>query len=81
VLRWAKGQGAVTGYAHSASGLHIDPKAASERLLAELRTAVRRWRNPREAAWMNRPPVNICIEADAAECVRMELERLGRVTD
>jgi hypothetical protein len=36
VLRWAKSQGAFTGYAHSASGLHIDPVAASRRLLAEL---------------------------------------------
>lgn len=36
VLRWAKGQGAVTGYAHSASGLQIDAAAASKRLLAEL---------------------------------------------
>jgi hypothetical protein len=34
VLCWAKGQGAFTGYAHSASGLHIDPAAASQRLLA-----------------------------------------------
>ena len=34
VLRWAKAQGAVTGYAHSASGLEIDPKAAAGRLLA-----------------------------------------------
>ena len=25
LMRWAKAQGAVTGYAHSASGLHIDP--------------------------------------------------------
>jgi hypothetical protein len=36
VLRWAKSQGAVTGYAHSASGLQIDPDAAARRLLAEL---------------------------------------------
>jgi len=36
VLRWAKAQGAVTGYAHSGSGLEIDPKAATRRLLAEL---------------------------------------------
>jgi hypothetical protein len=36
VLRWAKAQGAFTGYAHSASGLHIDPAAAVRRLLAEL---------------------------------------------
>jgi hypothetical protein len=34
VLRWAKGQGAVTGYAHSASGLQINPSAAARRLLA-----------------------------------------------
>jgi hypothetical protein len=34
VLRWAKCQGAVTGYAHSASGLEVNPKAASGRLLS-----------------------------------------------
>jgi hypothetical protein len=36
VLRWAKGQGAVTGYAHSGSGLEIHPKAATGRLLDAL---------------------------------------------
>ena len=35
-MRWAKSQGAITGYAHSASGLQIDPAAATRRLLAEL---------------------------------------------
>ena len=34
LMRWAKAQGAYTGYAHSANGLGIDPKAASARLLA-----------------------------------------------
>ncbi|MFO0902632.1 MAG: CehA/McbA family metallohydrolase [Pirellulales bacterium] len=34
VMRWAKEQGGVAGYAHSASGLHVDPEAASQRLLA-----------------------------------------------
>jgi hypothetical protein len=38
VLRWAKRQGAVTGYAHSASGLQINPSAAAKRLLAALDT-------------------------------------------
>jgi hypothetical protein len=33
VMRWAKAQGAVTGYAHSASGLEIDARDASRRLL------------------------------------------------
>jgi hypothetical protein len=36
VLRWAKGQGAVTGYAHSGSGLEVDARAAAGRLLAAL---------------------------------------------
>ncbi|MCI0536474.1 MAG: CehA/McbA family metallohydrolase, partial [Verrucomicrobiales bacterium] len=34
LMRWAKAQGAVTGYAHSASGLGIDPAAATKRLFA-----------------------------------------------
>jgi hypothetical protein len=36
VLRWTKGQGGVGGYAHSGSGLQIDPGAASARLLEQL---------------------------------------------
>lgn len=34
VLRWAKEQGGVTGYAHSASGMQIDPPGAAKRLVA-----------------------------------------------
>jgi hypothetical protein len=33
VMRWAKEQGGVTGYAHSASGLRINAASASERML------------------------------------------------
>src|SRR4029077_10998820 len=36
LMRWAKHQGAYTGYAHSASGLGVNPKAAAERLLRDL---------------------------------------------
>jgi len=36
VMRWAKEQGGVTGYAHSASGLEIVPASASKRLIAAL---------------------------------------------
>ena len=36
MLRWAKAQGAVTGYAHSGSGLEIDPDGRRQRLLAAL---------------------------------------------
>jgi hypothetical protein len=35
VMRWAKDQGGTTGYAHSASGLQIDPPAAAKRLIAQ----------------------------------------------
>lgn len=33
VLRWAKAQGSVTGFAHSASGLQVRPEHAARRLL------------------------------------------------
>ncbi len=36
LMRWAKAQGAYTGYAHSASGLGINAKAAARRKIAEL---------------------------------------------
>jgi hypothetical protein len=36
VLRWAKQQGGVTGYAHSGSGLQIEPAAAAKRLFTAL---------------------------------------------
>jgi hypothetical protein len=38
VMKWAKAQGAVTGYAHSASGLEIDARAATKRLLTRFDT-------------------------------------------
>ncbi|MEW6303441.1 MAG: CehA/McbA family metallohydrolase [Verrucomicrobiota bacterium] len=36
VLRWVKAQGGVTGYAHSGSGLQIEPANAAKRLLTAL---------------------------------------------
>jgi len=36
VLRWAKQQGGVTGYAHSGSGLQIEPAAAARRMFTAL---------------------------------------------
>ncbi|MBY0455878.1 MAG: CehA/McbA family metallohydrolase, partial [Gemmataceae bacterium] len=36
LMKWGKEQGAVTGYAHSASGLGVNPKEAPNRLLAAL---------------------------------------------
>jgi hypothetical protein len=37
-LQWAKSQGAITGYPHSASGLQIAPAAAAKRLIDQLDT-------------------------------------------
>lgn len=36
VLQWVKAQGGFTGYAHSGSGLQVDPAAATKRLLDQL---------------------------------------------
>lgn len=36
VLKWTKAQGGVAGYAHSGSGLQINPGAAAKRLLEQL---------------------------------------------
>jgi hypothetical protein len=36
LMRWAKAQGAYSGYAHSANGLGVNAKNAARRLLAEL---------------------------------------------
>lgn len=38
VLRWVKAQGAYTGYAHSGSGLQVNPTAAAKRLINQLDT-------------------------------------------
>ena len=38
VMNWAKQQGAVTGYAHSANGLEVNAAAAAKRLLTQLDT-------------------------------------------
>lgn len=35
VMRWAKEQGGFAGYAHSASGLHIDAESAAQRLFQQ----------------------------------------------
>src|SRR5262249_31544531 len=36
VMRWVKEQGGVTGYAHSASGLDLNPGNAAQRVMAAL---------------------------------------------
>jgi hypothetical protein len=50
VLRWTRAQGGVTGYAHSGSGLQIDPEAATVRLLGQFDTNKDGWLAAAEAA-------------------------------
>ncbi len=50
LMRWAKQQGAYTGYAHSANGLGVNPKAAAGRLMAALDTDKDGKLSPAEAA-------------------------------
>ncbi len=50
VLRWTKAQGGVGGYAHSGSGLQINPAAATARLLEQLDTNQDGRLDPAEAA-------------------------------
>jgi Ca2+-binding EF-hand superfamily protein len=50
LMRWGKAQGAFTGYAHSANGLGVRPKAAAKRLLDELDTNKDGKLSPEEAA-------------------------------
>jgi len=49
VLRWAKAQGAVTGYAHSGSGLQVNPTNAAKRLMLEMDANQDRRLNVQEA--------------------------------
>jgi hypothetical protein len=64
VLRWAKKQGATTGYAHSASGLEVVPAAAARRLLAELDADKDGRLSPAEAAKGLLPEDFAAIDAD-----------------
>jgi hypothetical protein len=64
VMRWAKNQGAVTGYAHSASGLGVNPPAAARRLLVALDTDRDSKLSPDEAAKGLLPEDFAAIDAD-----------------
>jgi hypothetical protein len=64
VLRWAKTQGAVTGYAHSASGLQIVAANAARRMLAALDTDKDGKLSPAETAAGLLPEDFAAIDAD-----------------
>lgn len=83
VMRWAKAQGGVTGYAHSASGLAIDPVAAAKRF-------IEKWdanqdgqlsRNEVANALLTEPFAAIDANADGALMLAELSESHGRASD
>ena len=64
ILRWTRAQGAVGGYAHSGSGLQIDPAAATRRLLEQLDANTDGRLDPREAERGLLPEPFAAIDAD-----------------
>jgi hypothetical protein len=73
LMQWAKAQGAVTGYAHSANGLGVNPADAARRLMAELDANGDRVVTREEAAAGRLP---LPEAADAIDVVRD-----GRITE
>jgi hypothetical protein len=83
VLRWAKAQGAITGYAHSGSGLQVDPAAAAKRLMAELDNNRDGRLDPKEASRGLLPEDLAVIDAnhDGAASETELIKSLDRVSD
>jgi EF hand len=83
VLRWAKAQGATTGYAHSGSGLQVDPAAAAKRLMAELDANQDGRIDPKEASRGLLPEDLASIDAnhDGAVSEAELIRSLDRVSD
>jgi hypothetical protein len=72
VLRWCKEQGGVTGYAHSASGLAIDEKSATRRLLRRLDTSGDEELSPAEVADALLPEPFAKTDADGSNSLSSE---------
>jgi hypothetical protein len=72
VLKWCKEQGGVTGYAHSASGLSIDEKAASRRLMRRLDASEDEELSRAEAGEALLPETFQKIDADGGGTVSIE---------
>jgi hypothetical protein len=83
VMRWAKEQGGITGYAHSASGLEIDPVNSGRRLVAAADRDSDGKLNPNEARGVLLPDNFAAIDADGdGKLEERELvQRLDRAAD
>ena len=69
VLRWTKQQGGVGGYAHSGSGLQIDPVGAAKRLLEKLDTNKDGRLDAAEAARGLLPEPFAAVDADGSGAI------------
>lgn len=67
VMRWTKEQGGFTGYAHSASGLSIDPLAAAKRRIAKGDKDRDGILSPLEASGLLLPEAFAAIDSDRDE--------------
>jgi hypothetical protein len=81
LMKWAKEQGAVTGYAHSANGLGVNPPAAATRLLRELDTNQDGHIAPQEAKNGRLPLPESFARIDANNDGRLSLEELVKSTE
>jgi hypothetical protein len=83
VMRWAKDQGGTTGYAHSASGLQIDPPAAAKRLVMQADRDGDQRLTAAEASAVLLPDSFAAIDADAdGRLTERELaDRIDRAAD
>ncbi|HEY2412424.1 MAG TPA: CehA/McbA family metallohydrolase [Pirellulaceae bacterium] len=72
VLKWCKEQGGVTGYAHSASGLSIDEKSASRRLMRRLDVSGDEELSPTEVTDALLPEAFAKMDTDASGTLSME---------
>jgi hypothetical protein len=82
-MRWAKEQGGVTGYAHSASGLEINSNSSSKRIVAQLDQNQDGWISREEATGGLLPEEFAAVDLDGDRRVSEAelIESAERVAD
>ncbi|MCS6864116.1 MAG: CehA/McbA family metallohydrolase [Gemmataceae bacterium] len=81
LMKWAKEQGAVTGYAHSANGLGVNPQAATTRLFRALDTNNDGHITPAEAQSGRLPLPEPFARGDTNKDGRLSFEELLQSTE
>ena len=78
LMKWAKAQGATTGYAHSAIGLRVNPQRAAQRLIRDLDADKDRQISKEEAAKGLIPDSFAKLDADGNGTLSQR-ELIGRI--